>query len=117
VTKLGFRVVGGGRLPPVIEEVIGAAVKTAVGSGASGAGGWRGGAMGERRLTELAGVRKKPSGREEEVVDALTLSRGGGDRREKKCEDDDESRTPLLHDRSRDGGTQWRDPNYMSSGQ
>jgi hypothetical protein len=31
--ELGFGVVGGGRPPPVIEEVMGAAVGTAVGGG------------------------------------------------------------------------------------
>jgi hypothetical protein len=33
VTELGFGVVGGGRPPPVIEEVVGVAVGMVVGSG------------------------------------------------------------------------------------
>jgi hypothetical protein len=33
-TELGSRVVGGGQLPPMIEEVMGVAAGTAVGSGA-----------------------------------------------------------------------------------
>jgi hypothetical protein len=87
--------------PPVIDEIVGAAVGTAAGGSTAkrrhhclgcgqrgdGGWGWRG-----RDVGEEDGARKKSSGCDEEAADAL--SRGGASCREKKAEEDDGSHVP-----------------------